>query len=100
MSDDKVILTPAEAEALLPDGDTIHNFVNPGVGMIVGCDYERASALEAFAKAVQIELGGEQSMRLKHPIIVWDSEKHYSFFQADMEKVAAFEAARSARADA
>ncbi len=35
---------------------------------------------------------------MKHPIVVWDGPKHYTFFEADMDKVAAFEQARSVAA--
>lgn len=93
MSDDKVILTAEQAEAMLPEGQYVHNFVNPGMNMMVGCDYDRADAIAALKTAVQIELGGEHCMRMKHPIVVWDSKKHLSFFEADMAKVEAFEAA-------
>ncbi len=93
--DDKVILTPEEAEALLPEGKYIHNFANPGVGMMIGCDYERPDAIKALRDAKQLELGGEQSKGLKHPIVCWHTEKRLTFFEADMAKVEAFEAARS-----
>lgn len=93
--DDKVILTPEQAEAMLPEGKHVHNFANPG-GMLIGCDYEREHAIAALRSARQIELGGEQCMAMKHPIVVWETERRCTFFQADMEKVAAFEAAQSA----
>lgn len=93
-SDDKVvILTPKQAEALLPDGNYIHNFANPSVGMMIGCDYERSDAVRALREAKQIELGGEQSKALKHPIVCWHTEKRLTFFAADMAKVEAFETA-------
>lgn len=95
-ADDKVILTPDEAEGLLKDGaEIIHNFAQSSF-MILGCDYDRASAIKAFKDAHQIELGGDNCKQLKHPIIVWDRPDHYTFFEADMAKVDAFEANRSA----
>lgn len=99
-SDDKVILTPDEAIALLPEGEYVHNFANPGVGMLVGCDYERDNAIKHIRSAYQIELAGEQCMRLKHPLAVWDSKTHVTFFAADMAKVQAFEASRTANGSA
>jgi hypothetical protein len=92
---DKVILTAEQAEEMLLDGKYVHNFVNPSTNMLVGCDYERADAIAAFKKALQIELGGEQCMRMKHPLVVWDSKTHCSFFEADMAKVEAFELAKT-----
>lgn len=92
MKDDKVILTPEQAEALLPAGEYVHNFSNPD-GMLVGVDYDRADAVKALKAAKQIELGGDSCMRLEHPIVCWHTENRYTFFAADMEKVQAFEAA-------
>lgn len=97
-ADDKMIITPAEAESLLADGKYVHNYANPAAGMMIGVDYERADAIDAFKKAHSIEIGGDGCKSMKHPIVVWDSPKHYTFFAADMDKVAAFEAARSVTA--
>ena len=87
MSDKKVILTVDQAVSLLPRGEYVHNFVNPGASMFVGCDYEREDAIRALQKALQIELGGENCMRMKHPLVVWDTKTHCSFFEADMDRV-------------
>jgi hypothetical protein len=95
MNDEKVILTPAEAEALLLPGEHVHNFANPGAGLFVGCDYDRADAIAAFQRAKQIELGGPGCTGMKHPIVVWENERRCTFFEADMDKVKAFEAARA-----
>lgn len=92
--DDKVILTPAEAEAMLPEGEYVHNFANPTGGLMVGIDYEREDAVKKLHTAKQIELGGPECMAMKHPIVVWDTPTHHTFFEADMDKVKAFEAAR------
>jgi hypothetical protein len=94
MSDEKIIITPNEAEGLLPAGDTVHNFVNPGVNLLIGADYDRADAIKAFKNAKRIEIGGEQCRNMKHPIVVLGDDGRYSFFEADMAKVDAFEAAR------
>lgn len=59
MSDQKIILTPEQAESLLCDGPTVHNYVNPSPGMFLGCDFDRENAIAAFHKAKSIELGGE-----------------------------------------
>lgn len=97
MMDDKLIITPAEAEALLIDGaETVHNYANPAAGFMIGVDYERAHAIQAFDAAHQIEIGGPGCKASKHPIVVWDKPNRYSFFEADMAKVDAFEASRAA----
>jgi hypothetical protein len=97
--DEKIILTPAEAESLLADDGDVHNFIQRGP-MFIGCDFSRESALAAFKRAKQIELGGENCKAMKHPLAVWDENERLSFFAADMTKVEAFETARSAKSAA
>jgi hypothetical protein len=93
MSDDeKVIITPEEAESLLVAGPLVHNFM-VGPAMLLGCDYKRADAIEALKKATEIEIAGPIAKDMKHPIAVRQGDQ-VSFFEADMDKVAAFEAKR------
>lgn len=93
MNDDiQIILTPEQAEALLPEGDTMHSMSGGGF-VIVGCNHSRENTIKAFRSALQIEIGGPACKSMKHPIVVWDRNDHCVFYQADMEKVEAFEAA-------
>lgn len=92
-ADDKFVITPDEAISLLNAGDTIHNFAMGGP-IIIGCDFSRDGAVAALKRAVLIEIGGDGCKRMKHPIVTWDTDDHYTFFEADMEKVAALEASR------
>ena len=92
MEDERIILTPEQATALLCDHEYIHNFANPAGGMFIGYDYERADAIAAFGTAKKIELAGENAKGMKHPIAVWDKAERLTFFEADMDKVAEFEA--------
>lgn len=93
MSDERILLTPYQATGLLCDGvEYIHNYANPAGGMLIGIDYTRPAAVAAFQNAVQIEIGGPACKRSRHPIIVWDSPTHHTFFEADMDKVNALEA--------
>ncbi len=94
MDAEKITLTPDEAESLLPEGDTVHNYLNPGAGLMMGCDFSRESAVEALSKAVQIEIGGDGCKGMGHALVVWDTEKSYSFFEADKGRVAEMEAAK------
>lgn len=89
-NDDKIILTPDEAASLIADGDYVHNFIQSGMTFL-GCDYERDDAIEAFRAAKSIEIGGPSCKAMKHPIAVFDARDRLSFFEADMEKVEAFE---------
>lgn len=96
-ADDKFLLTPAEAESLLADGEYIHNYIGGGM-MVIGRDYSRTEAVEAFNAAKSIEIGGPSCKAMRHPIAVFDANDRLSFFEADMTKVEAFEAARLAAA--
>lgn len=90
--DDKVILTPDEAISLLAEGEYSHNYANPR-GMLIGCDYERDGVVKALREAKQIEIGGDACKSMRHPLAVWDAKDRLTFFEADMEKVAALEEA-------
>jgi hypothetical protein len=90
----KVILTAEEAESLLPEGDYVHNYKGGGA-ILLGVDYGRAEAVAAFKAAHMIEIGGPSCKAMRHPLAVWKTPKDVSFFEADMAKVEAFEAARS-----
>lgn len=63
---DKKELTFDEAVAMLPDGDYVHTFRNPG-GMLVGADWKREKILEAL-KAGSPELSGDRATRMNHGI--------------------------------
>jgi hypothetical protein len=92
VSDDQILLTPAEAESVLLDGPYIHNYANPGAGMFIGCDMERDRAIEALGKAVQLEIGGPACQNMKHGLVVWTTDNRPLFFEADPEKLSALEA--------
>ncbi len=96
MSDDnKLIVTPEEAEALLKPGEYVHNFINPSDSLLVGCDYDRDNAVKALKEADRLEIGGENCKRMKHALVAWKGNRP-SFFECDMEKVEALEAERAA----
>jgi hypothetical protein len=92
MSADRLIITPEQAETVLPEGEYIHNFKNP-VGMFVGCDYERDDAIAALRNAEQIEIGGYQCKAMKHGLVVWKTDSDYSFFATDADSLEKLEAA-------
>lgn len=94
-SDAKLTITADEAIGLLvDDAEYVHNYIS-GRGIMLGCDFSREGAIEAFRKAHSIEIGGPACKASRHPIAVWDSPNHVSFFEADMAKVEAFEASRA-----
>ncbi len=96
MSDEKILLTAEEAISLLPEGPYVHNYKNPGVGLMIGIDFERDSAEECIRNAVQCEIGGPGCKSMKHALVVWKTERDLSFFETDMAKVEAMEQAKTA----
>lgn len=92
MSDDRIFLTPEQAETMLPEGDTVHCYRNPN-GMLIGADWDRADVIKAFATAREIEIGGQGCRAVRHPLVVTQTDNRAMFFEADMDKVEAFEAA-------
>ncbi len=94
IDEDKVIITPEDAESLLLDGDTVHNYANPGMNMFIGCNYSKEDAIKAFKSALAIEIAGPHCKSMKHPLAVWSDKHHVTFFEADMAKVEAFERSR------
>jgi hypothetical protein len=90
MSDTNFILTPEQAESLLPPGERVHNFVNPPWGF-VGCDSSRKAVVRLIREAKLLEIGGERAKRMKHALVVHAREGGCKFFATDMEKVEAME---------
>lgn len=83
--DEKIFITPDEALALIPDGEYVHNFATGGFVML-GCDFSREGAREAFEAAKEIEIGGPQCQAMRHPIVVHEHGGRYTFFEADMDR--------------
>jgi hypothetical protein len=92
MKDEKILLTADEAISLLPEGEHVHNYVNPAAGIFIGCDYDRADAEKHIRDAIQREIAGPGCQGMKHGLAVWSSEKRVSFFETDMPKLKAIEA--------
>lgn len=86
----RIFLTAAEAEALLPPDPIIHR-MGGGGGLFIGCDLDRAEVVKAFGRATAIELAGEVCMAIKHPIIAWVNDQTFYAYEADMAKVAEIE---------
>ena len=78
---ERVILSPEAAEAMLPEGERIHTFrSNPSVALI-GCDWDRAEILKAF-QTRKPELSGEQATAMGHGIVFFDD--HGAVFVATL----------------
>ena len=90
MPDTKLILTPDQAESLLPTGGRVHSFVNPPWGF-VECDSSRKDVVRLIREARLLEIGGERAKRMKHALVVHAREGGCKLFATDMERVEAIE---------
>lgn len=67
---ERVVLSPVEAEAMLPEGEMIHTFRQAGYALI-GADWKRSEIIKAF-QTRKPELSGEQATAMKHGIVFFD----------------------------
>jgi hypothetical protein len=90
MSDTNLILTPDQAESLLPPGERVHVYVNQPWGL-VGCSVARHRAIARIREARLLEFGGPsaEQKQMGHALVVHDRFRGYSLFETDMEKVEA-----------
>jgi hypothetical protein len=102
MSDEKnevVLLTPQEAVSLLLPGGTVHVYVNPTSGVLVGADWDRSVAIETIESATEIQIGGDACRGAGHGLVVIHSRIAH-FFECDRDKINALEAQKKPRASA
>lgn len=76
--ENRVELTPEQAIALLPEGETVHTFRNPGVGMMLGADWKRAEVEREIRDAERRELAGEIATSMGHGLVVFpkNAQRH------------------------
>lgn len=58
---------------MLPDGETIHTFVNPA-GMLVGADWTREQVIEAIQQ-FGAELSGGMATRMNHGMVLFRGDR-------------------------
>lgn len=68
-------VTYDEAVEMLPDGEYVHAMTNPGVGVFIGCDWEREKLLEAIAR-YGAELTGPHATRTGHGLCFHDGTRY------------------------
>ena len=76
MTDDKILLTPEQAESMLPDGGSIHTFLNPFANTLIGADWTREEVLNLLRRSPQLELGGEMCQGMNHGLVVKDDDRN------------------------
>ena len=85
----KKYLTKEEAISVLPQGESIHTFYNPGFGL-VGADWSREDIIDKIQKSDIIELTGPQARGLSHGICAYDKNAYLSdvlFIETDESKL-------------
>ena len=90
----KKFLTKGQALSVLPDGETIHTFLNPGFGL-VGADWSREDIIEKIQNSDIIELTGEMARSTGHGMCAYNNDTRYHddilFIETDEERPAALE---------
>ena len=81
---ERKVLTPEEAEELLPDGDSIHTFRQTYSGVMLGADWSRARILQRF-KTHGVELSGDNARKANHGLVSTDDVGEL-FIETRLEK--------------
>lgn len=99
----KAYITTEQAISVLPDGDTVHTFYNPGFGL-VGADWSKEDITDKLRRSDTIELTGPAARGMGHGMCAYSKDtKRQSdilFIETDEERVAALEKELEALKDA
>lgn len=85
----RIFLTVEQAESVLPDGDSIHTFFNPGFGLL-GADWSRKDIRDRLRSVNRIEICGDNAKRTGHGICAYNegcSHDSVLFIETDMDKL-------------
>lgn len=66
-------LTPKEAIAFLPDGDTVHTFRGGG-RVLLGCDWEKQQIIDAINTAKNLEVTGTTAQSMRHGLAIHEQD--------------------------
>ena len=90
----KIYLTPEQAISVLPDGETVHTFYNPGFGLM-GADWSMADITDKLHSSDIIELTGPAARNMKHGLCAYSKKAKYQsdilFIETDEKKLCALE---------
>ena len=90
----KIYITIEQAISVLPDGDTVHTFYNPGFGL-VGADWSKEDITDKLRRSDIIELTGPAARGMGHGMCVYNKDTKWQsdilFVETDEERVAALE---------
>ena len=90
----RTYITTEQAISVLPDGDTVHTFYNPGFGL-VGADWSKEDITDKLRRSDIIELTGPAARGMGHGMCVYNKDTKWQsdilFVETDEERVAALE---------
>lgn len=90
----RTYITAEQAISVLPDGDSVHTFYNPGFGL-VGADWSKEDITDKLRRSDIIELTGPAARGMGHGMCVYNKDtKRQSdilFVETDEARVAALE---------
>ena len=73
--EERIFIAADEALKMLPDGDTIHVFMNPAVDVLLGADWSRSDVIELLRRSQRIEIAGEHARKMNHGLAVQMGDK-------------------------
>jgi len=86
IKEEKLFITPKQAESCLLNGDNIHTFRSVP-GTLIGADWERKNILEAFETHKDtLQIGGVQCKAMKHGI-VFEDIGGYVFVECNIDEL-------------
>ena len=90
----KTYITADQAISVLPDGDSVHTFYNPGFGLM-GADWSRDDVVDKLRSSDIIELTGPGARGISHGICAYSKDAKYQsdilFIETDEARVSALE---------
>ena len=99
----RIYITSEQAISILPGGDSIQTFYNPGFGL-VGADWSRADIIDKLRSSDIIELAGKVAQRMGHGMCVYGKDTKYQsdilFIETDNKRLAALEQEMGVKQDA
>ena len=86
----KKYITKEQAMYILPNGDSVHTFINSGIGLC-GADWDRESILEKIQKSDILELTGESAKGMGHGLCAYNKDTvklgDVLFIETDMKRL-------------
>ena len=82
-------INPEDAINLLPEGETVHTFLNSGM-CLVGADWDREELIDKIRSVGYREITGSMARSMNHGLALWsagDKRGDVLFVETDMDKL-------------